>query len=288
MAETFKFRDRILELVGSKAHVLERAEKLLGTTHAITKAADASKIPRADVQRHVIDTVIAAARQIVEAPLSELIDAHSEAVEDEYALLEGDPPEDEAGLADWLKYLADFAAPTFNGEVKSVIGPEALGAWLHDPKADGFDLAQLLVSSPVENPAAELKVLGVTTADLERLTTTILENRMPPQKAAAPARDEPKAPAAPRKRAPSVDSPNAVTEATRNALVALSELTSLKEGDIASALGVSRPQANNYRHGKTLLAPTDEQAANLLGLFDDVIGKLRAAREALDLAILGG
>ena len=88
MTEVFKFRDRLLEMVEGKQHVMARAERLLGTTHAITQAGDASKIPRADVQRHVIETVVEAAHQIVAEPLSVLIDAHSAAVEEEFALLE--------------------------------------------------------------------------------------------------------------------------------------------------------------------------------------------------------
>jgi transcriptional regulator with XRE-family HTH domain len=85
-----------------------------------------------------------------------------------------------------------------------------------------------------------------------------------------------------------VDAPTEVSKAAQRALVALADVTALKEGDVAAALGVSRPQANNYRHGKTLLAPTDDQVKAILDLFDGVLNRLHAERDAFEIAILGG
>ena len=61
----------------------------------------------------------------------------------------------------------------------------------------------------------------------------------------------------------------------------------VKEGDIAAALGVSRPQANNYRHGKTVFDPTEAQIEAILCLFDNVLGKLTKAKSDFELAVMG-
>lgn len=85
---------------------------------------------------------------------------------------------------------------------------------------------------------------------------------------------------------PSAGEPDAVSNAAQAALVALTDFSAATEKGIADALGVSRAQMNNYRHGKNTWHPSEDQAMALQGLMSHYIGGLTEAREAFDLVRL--
>ena len=105
MVEVLDFRSKIVEMTGGREAVLAEAEQMLGSTHPITRAGDASRIPRKDVQKHVVETILAASKNLVRASLAELIVKHSMAIENEFILFEGEIPDSPGDRDDWVEAL---------------------------------------------------------------------------------------------------------------------------------------------------------------------------------------
>src|ERR1035437_538684 len=92
MVATLQFRARLSELAGGREAVLTKTRELLGSTHKLTKAGSAAKIPIKKVEKHVVDVVVEAIRQQLHDPLSELIADRLQAVRDEIELMGGEAP----------------------------------------------------------------------------------------------------------------------------------------------------------------------------------------------------
>ena len=275
MTEAFKFRDRIPTLVGGREAVMTDAAEAWADVatkglHQKTKA------------KLAVETILTAIKGRLSAPLEALLEAHVQAVEDEYVLMEGDAPEDgdtSQPALDWWLGLYEAQNAALSGEVSSLLGVEAVNKWV---RSDGTvaELVAALLAKPVEDTARALAMVGITEDDIGSLVTAA-----PATAGEAPTEaKEPKETKEPRKRAPKVQGgPNGVTTAAQAALVALSD--SVTDGQVAEALGVSRPQVINYRKGATLLAPSPDQLGALTALFDTTIDRLAHSISTLRTAL---
>ena len=276
MTEAFKFRDRIPALIGGREAVMMDAAEAWADVatkglHQKTKA------------KLAVETILAAIKRRLSAPLKALLEAHVQSVEDEYVLMEGDAPEDgdtSQPALDWWHGFYEAQNATLGGEVASLLGVKGVDAWVRSG-ATVAELVAALLAKPIEDTARALAAVGITEDDIGSLVTAA-------PAAAGEASGEAKEPKEPRKRAPKIEGPNGVTTAAQAALVALSD--SVTDGQVAEALGVSRPQVINYRKGATLLAPSPDQLGALTALFDTTIdrlgksiGALRAALEVQEL-----
>ena len=82
-------------------------------------------------------TILAAIKGRLSAPLEALLEAHVQAVEDEYVLMEGDAPEDgdtSQPALDWWLGLYEAQNAGLSGEVASLLGVEAVNKWV---RSDG-------------------------------------------------------------------------------------------------------------------------------------------------------
>jgi hypothetical protein len=235
--------------------------------------------------RLAVETILAAIKDRLRAPLEALLEAHVQAVEDEYVLMEGDGPDDgdtSDSVLEWWRGLYEAQNIGLSGEVAGVLGVEAVDKWVRRG-GEVAELVDALLNAPVKDTARALAVVGITEEDIASLVVGTTSPAAPAAAAAAEKAETPAAPKEPRKRALKIDGPNLVTTAAQAALVALCE--SVTDAQIADALGVSRPQAINYRKGVTLLAPSADQLGALTALFDTAIDRLATAFGALRTAI---
>lgn len=146
-----------------------------------------------------------------------------------------------------------------------------------DPAADERD-ADHIIAAAASEPEPELKATKATRT--RTANEAILEAEA---KARAAGAEKTKPPAASRAGRPrGGNEPSAATEAAKDVLVALSNLSGVTEKDLASAIGVSRPQMINYREGKTVWTPTDTQVEVIRALLSRFIDGLEAAKMGLD------
>lgn len=237
------FKDQIVAMTGGREAILATAR--LAAPPKTKKEATAQ--------------VLAAIRVRLREPITALIDARVQGVEDLYEVMEGEAPEGEVANA-WWAGLHAAVLEALRGDITDTIGEMAVREW-----AVVGDETEVLVTRILErgiaDPAYAISKCGITPEDIKALVGT----DAPPE---AEVTEVESAPAQTRKRtrAPSLDRPTPISEAARAVLQALIDHSSLKEAEIAEALGVSRPQANNYRNGKTVWEPSDEQTTKLGGL----------------------
>jgi len=301
MPEPIKFKHLIPEMAGDREAIMvvartQNQEALAGGAHPTTKAL-------------AVEHILEAIRMQLKAPLTKLLTAHINAVDEEYELMEGSCPA--PGGADtvlhdlWRQGLFKAFGDALDGDVLSLVDPEALGDWIleEQPVEDLVDLilaniqdpanalakcgitkedvASLIVPAPIGEPrgvtaavAAEREVLGVKSMSSPEFKLPTL----PPGGKLVPGVHQ----GATRKRAPKLDGPTPVTAAAAAALTALIDHSAYKEADVAAALGVSRTQALNYRTGKTLWEPSDEQMAALRRLFAEAFVQLSMPLDELE------
>src|ERR1700691_4314604 len=132
MVEPLKFRSRVAELAGGHDAILATARDMLATTDRVTKAADASKIPESAVRAHVVGVVFRALKQRLREPLIERLDAHIQAVSEEYMLFEGEPPDDAHAAIRWRAGLTAAVIESLAGDVETSLESLKMRAMLKE------------------------------------------------------------------------------------------------------------------------------------------------------------
>ena len=299
-----KFLDKIPAMTGGRDAILKRARELWAPGDA----------PAKKRAKMAVETVLAAIRDNLRAPLVALIDRHVQAIEDGYVLEEGEAPaygDISPAALDWWTGLYE-AQEAAAGDAAKMLGTEAFRKWVRsDEPAE--TLADALIAKPIEDVARTLSVCGVTQEDIEALSQSgaasvqvraaqvrdaqvraVAEEATganaggnhvtPAEEAPAVAATTAEAPArAPRKRSASVEA-SAVTAAARDLLVVLADYA--KDAEVAGALEVSRAQVINYRQGKTLFAPSPKQMDAIEALVATMTSRLAGAIGALKMAEL--
>lgn len=295
MVKPLKFRDAVLARVSPPEILLAKLEEALRTTHRITAAGDASKIPLPGVMKHVVDTLSAIVKAEVRPHMIELFDRHIDAVSDEYELDEGGSDGLSAAEAEtWWGGLLKAQFESFAGEVRGVVSDEAVMAFVAADEPTEV-LVDAILLKPIDDTGAMKIKLGITPDQLQPLMRGVhtnwaaepvdQENKTPPASDTVAPTTESAEPKAGRKRAEKVDG-SPVTEATRLLIEAMYAYTGARDDDLAKALGVSRPQINNYRHGRSQLDPTPEQAEAMLALAREHANGLARAVQAFELETL--
>lgn len=314
MVQPLKFRDAMLLDLPEPAALLATLGEAVKTTHRITQAGDASQIPLPMVIKHVLSTLGEIVKAEVRQPLIDMFDAHLQAVEEEYELLEGECPDHPEGLENdlgaWWRGLFDAQIESLTGDATSILGADAVRKLVEDD-ASTVDIVDAILAKPIvahEEMLVKLNLtleditpivqgihrnwnsaggviqvdLGPPSPEIEALVTELNASTVPA--VVIPQRSTDEAPKPRGMRQKSVASPT--TEAARAMIEALCEHSGAKEADIAEALGVSRPQINNYRHGKTALEPSETQVAGLLTLARKHVSALDLAAQAFEMATL--
>ena len=285
MAEPLKFRDAVLSRVSPPDVLLVKLEEALKTTHKITQAGDASKIPIPKVMKHVVDTLSEVVKIEVRPLMIELFDRHITAVSDEYEMDEGDSEGltgDEA--AKWWRGMLDAQYESFAGEVRRIVGDEAVRKFV-DEDEETEVLVDAILKKPIDDTGAMKIKLGVTPDQIQALVRKVHENWAEASEEAEPPSEEAAAPE--RKRTiPAKVEGSRLTEVARGLLEALYAYSGAKDQDLADALSISRPQINNYRHGRSNLNPNEAQAEALIALARKHAGGLLAAVEAFEAEVL--
>ena len=290
MAEPLKFRDAVLSRVSPPDVLLVKLEEALKTTHKITQAGDASKIPIPKVMKHVVDTLSEVVKIEVRPLMIELFDRHITAVSDEYEMDEGDSEGltgDEA--ATWWRGMLDAQYESFAGEVRKIVGDEAVRKFV-DEDEETEVLVDAILKKPIDDTGAMKIKLGVTPDQIQALVRKVHENWAEASESGADPEEEEEiaeAAAPERKRTiPAKVEGSKLTEAARGLLEALYAYSGAKDQDLADALSISRPQINNYRHGRSNLNPNEAQAEALIALARKHAGGLLAAVEAFEAEVL--
>jgi hypothetical protein len=178
MPEAFKFLD---QLVDSPAGLLTTARQMLNDTHRLTNASDPTKIPLADVRRHVTNVVLEAANERLRAPLTEEIDRLFSQAQAEYEVIEGDLNPDEERPVELMLAMVQALE---GSDVEHILGEDHLtsavlgGGW-------AGAIADAVLAALVADPRPVLERLGVGPGDLEAL---VVEARTP-RPATAPVED---------------------------------------------------------------------------------------------------
>lgn len=274
MPEPIKFKHLIAEMAGGREAIMmvARAQNqaaLAGGAHPTTKAL-------------AVEHILEAIRMQLKEPLVKMFTEHVNAASDEYELMEG-TVEEAADQKAWWEGEKLAVAAALGGETLELVGAVALTDW--NEKGESVeDLVDLILAN-IKDPANALAKCGITKEDVASLIAPAPIEE-PPGVAGVDHPEEPTAtePKATRKRQPKIDGPSPVTTAAAAALTALIDHSAYKEADVAAALGVSRTQALNYRTGKTLWEPSDEQMAALDALFEQALDKLRNPLSALHMA----
>lgn len=296
MVQPLKFKDAMLLEIPEPAALLATLSEAVRTTHRATQAGDASQIPLQMVIKHVLSTLGEIVKAEVRQPLIDMFDAHLQAVEEEYELLEGECPEYPEPLHNWWRGLFDAQIESLTGDATNILGADAVRKLVEDD-ASTVDIVDAILAKPIVAHEEMLVKLGLTLEDITPIVQGIHSNWGATDKALEDFAEElqsrspeiaanlPEAAPRPRGiRQRSVASPT--TEAARAMIEALCEHSGAKEADIAEALGVSRPQINNYRHGKTALEPSEAQVEGLLALARRHAGALTDACGAFEAATL--
>lgn len=280
---SLKIKDKIPPMVGGRDAIMAKAHELWSPDRAST-------LSQKDRAKLSADTFLAAIKSNLAAPLTTLIDAHTQAVEDEYVLMEGDAPEDsdvsEEAL-EWWGGLLEAQRLGLGGDVTNLIGVEAIEKWIRSSEETSA-LVDLILAKAIVDPANALTACGITQSDIAELALppetkqpAVDEEMRTPIKGAEHIQGATKSV---RHRSPKIAGPNPVTIAAAKAVETIFDF-GVTDGDIANALGVSRPHAINYRKGTTLLEPTPDQLGALSALYDNLIDKLSKAIGGLRAAI---
>lgn len=294
MTEPLKFFDKVPVLAGGRDAIMTRARELW------TKAPPAADMKAKARGKYAVSVILEAIQDNLRESLAVLIDAHVQAVEEEYVLMEGDAPADgdtSQPALDWWTGLYEAQDLALAGDTMKMAGDKAVKKWVRSD-AETSALVALILAKPVENTTRALSVCGVTPEDISALAGTGAEPEAagaeteggepcnPTSEAsgavatvtggAAPAR-------APRRRAPRLEGPTPVTEAAKHLLEVAAD--HVKDADLAEALGVSRAQVINYRRGSTLFSPDAGQLERLDALIHSAAQRLETAVGALKSAV---
>ncbi len=249
-------------------------------TEALAKASKASLPKDADPKKYAVKLLVGAIELAIAEPLEGMLVEHIDRVLDEFKVSDGPEPSDPVDLEIWEAGLFEATVKALAGDTVDVIGADALNAWFNS-QSPAESLAAHVFQELMENPAILLHHAGITVKHIE----TLVARLDPPEQvvtapAARPAPPAQPAPTGRRRRAASVQQ-SSMTKAVQLAMETLIG-PGAKEADIAAVLGVSRPQALNYRTGKTLFHPTPTQMEALKPLFDAAIARLTGAWQVLE------
>ena len=278
MTEPLKFISDIPAMTGGKDAILAAVQR----THIDSNAqAPTSK----EMKKAAVGWIVAAIKEQLRAPLTKRFEDHCRAVEEEYALIEGDPPGEDGPEAEaWNKGLDAAATEAFSGELEKVIGKTKLKAWIFSGD-DAAALTELVLEHAIDDVSNAFSRLGITPADIDSLIENpTVSTAAPSPDASTATADAPAVVSGPngkRRRSPKIEGPTPLTEASRSALIALKDHSKIKDETIAAALGVSRASVIGYREGKTLFEPTDAQMEAFHDLFDQATKPLDTARGVL-------
>jgi hypothetical protein len=306
MTEPLKFLADIPAMTGGKDAILAAALKRRGGPF------DPGVTPKQQ-QKFAVSYIVEAIKDQLRAPLTKRFEDHCRQIEDDYALLEGDPPGDDGPEAKaWNDGLDAAAAEAFSGELEKIIGKGKLKEWIFSGD-DASALTELVLEHAVDDVGNAFARLGIMPADIDSLVGASPEAdasaaadpalpRSPPPTGSviginvaatgswvggpnAPyGPDEKITVKQPRRRAPKIEGPTPLTEAAAAALMALKDHSRVKDEAVAAALGVSRASVIGYREGKTLFEPTDAQTDALRELFNEAVLPLDAALKDLEAA----
>lgn len=277
MSESPTFRERAFAAVGDKEIVM------LNVGQSIESAEFDGTLD--DARRQAVQFVLEAISHPMKRALSGMIAKLAETVGDEYELFEGPPPDENGASADaWWAGLHAKTADAFDEDIKAILGadlPEIVSG-----VAFPGSMAAPLVSAFLAKPSEVLTTFGVTTDDIEALAATLHGKAPVKERANKKNGRRREDPTRSRQRAPTVNESTAITDSSRAALEALMEHASVRDVDIAEALGVSRSHALNYRKGATLLDPTDAQIGAIEAMFKTRIDALSAAFQTFNDAMM--
>ena len=217
----------------------------------------------------IVEAIVTSIQAHIAYPLEEAVAAEINSVTDVYELTEGPPPDDDCDLLMWSK--------------------EEVERWVKSDD-DYESLSTSLLLALCAKPARLFELAGITVADIEALAlkleasssnpggghvneTTAADIDTSPSKLPMTSTEAEAFHTGKRQRSPTVLK-SAYTDAARALLEVLIAKTRITDQDVADAVGVSRPQAYNYRAGKTKWSPTPAQLEAVKGLVHGVIGAL--------------
>ena len=245
----------------------------------------------ADPRKYAVELLLGAIKLAIAEPLRDHFVKHIDDLADAFEAAEGPEPDDDIEHEIWFAGLSAELVKLLSVDVVDTIGRESTQDWISSCSDSSADtLAEWTLDILVSEPAQLFNAGGVTVKHLdtlaERLTPAPVSDAIIKRQlktggdADTPLErpgdnDQPPADLLRRRRSPSVQR-SSLTKAIQLALEALIS-PGCKEADIAAALGVSRPQAFNYRSGKTVFKPTDHQTAQLKMLYDAAISRLQMA-----------
>lgn len=166
---SFYFLDRIGELVGGPDSVIIETRGMLDTTHRITKAGSAAKIPVDNVRKHVVNALLDAIVDLAKVPLLREIDEHMGEVIEAATMMRGEPDGD--GDALWWAETADEAFAAFEGDVATIAGEEAFKAAASEGKCEA--LTDLALERLARDPKKTLTACGITADLIEGLVKEV-------------------------------------------------------------------------------------------------------------------
>lgn len=271
-----KIVDHLPSLTGGRDAIMGKARELwVENSGARVNASASVRV------RMAVETILRAVKALMREPLAALIDSRVQAVEDEFVLLEGEPPADgdtpDVALCWWRDLYEEQNA--LLAEVAGIVGREAVDCWVRND-APGAALADLILAKPIDDAANALTLCDIKQADIAELAGW--ESDLTPV-SEAPASPTPSKRG--RKPGSVLTQVGAVTEAAKGLLAALYEPVVGGDAPIAEAIGVSRAQAYNYRKGVTPWRPTDEQRERLKALVETAANRLTTAYDALTAAL---
>ena len=280
-----KFLDRVPAMTGGKAAILARTGELqIDGEHKWPVNGS-----RKQHQKSAVDLLLQAIREQLRGPLEKVIDNHLAHLEQEYILLEGEPPEDNDERVTWDLGLGRETEESL-AEVAQVVGAKDLRDWVYS-NAPTSHLVDLLLEKAISDPANAFQRLDIKPGDIDSLiprepSTAAMADRteefarrhgVEDGAAETPADEAEPARAASHKRQHAETSDR--TEAAKGVLNALKG--HVADADVAKALNLSRASIINYRDGKTNWLPDATQVSILRTQVADVVKPLLDAMDAL-------
>lgn len=237
----------------------------------------------------IVEAIVTSIQAHIAYPLEEAVAAEINSVTDVYELTEGPPPDDDCDLLMWSAGCEGVMMEALQGDAIELLSKEEVERWVKSDD-DYESLSTSLLLALCAKPARLFELAGITVADIEALAlkleasssnpggghvneTTAADIDTSPSKLPMTSTEAEAFHTGKRQRSPTVLK-SAYTDAARALLEVLIAKTRITDQDVADAVGVSRPQAYNYRAGKTKWSPTPAQLEAVKGLVHGVIGAL--------------
>ena len=291
---TLKIFDQIASWTTGPDVILAMAERRLVasmTEHHLT----ARPLDR----KFVVETIVASIQAHIAYPLEEAMAAEINSVTDVYELTEGPPPDDDCDLLLWSAGCEARMMEALQGDTIELLSKDEVERWVKSN--DDYEiLSKSLLLALCVKPARLFEQAGITVADIEALakklgaasssnpggdhvdeTSRSADIDAPPSKLPMTSAEAEAFHTGKRQRSPTVLK-SAYTDAARALLEVLIAKTRITDQDVADAVGVSRPQAYNYRMGKTKWSPTPVQRKAMENLIYNLTEALTGAWGAIE------